>query len=224
MESVILLTGATGGLGRTVTDRLLHAGARVCATYHREAPPAAERLEAIQADVTDAASVARAVETAVARAGRIDALVNLVGGWSGGPLVHETDDATWRRMLDLNLNSAFLLSRAVLPHLLRQGAGRLVHVGSRAAADPFPGGAAYIVAKAGVVALTRAIATEVAGRGITANVILPGTIDTPANRAANPTADYRPWVRPEALAETILFLLSDAAREINGAVIPVYGS
>jgi NAD(P)-dependent dehydrogenase (short-subunit alcohol dehydrogenase family) len=224
MDSVIFLTGATGGLGRTVTDRMLHAGARVCATYHREAPPAVERLEAIQADVTDAAGVARAVETAVARAGRIDALVNLVGGWAGGPLVHETDDATWRRMLDLNLNSAFLLSRAVLPQLLRQGAGRLVHVGSRAAADAFPGAAAYIVAKAGVVALTRAIATEVAGRGITANVILPGTIDTPANRAANPTADCRQWVRPEALAETILFLLSDAAREINGAVIPVYGS
>jgi NAD(P)-dependent dehydrogenase (short-subunit alcohol dehydrogenase family) len=196
----------------------------VCATYHREVPPAAERLEAIQADVTDAASVARAVETAVARAGRIDALVNLVGAWAGGPLVHETDDATWRRMLDVNLNSAFLLSRAVLPHLLRQGAGRLVHVGSRAAVEPFPGGVAYIVAKAGVVALTRAIATEVAGRGITANVILPGTIDTATNRAANPTADYRQWVRPEALAETILFLLSDAAREINGAVIPVYGS
>jgi NAD(P)-dependent dehydrogenase (short-subunit alcohol dehydrogenase family) len=224
MDSVIFLTGASGGLGRTVTDRLLHSGARVCATYHREAPSAAERLEAIQADVTDAASVARAVETAAGRTGRIDALVNLVGAWSGGPPVHETDDATWRRMLDVNLNSAFLLSRAVLPHLLRQGAGRLIHIGSRAAVDPFPGGVAYIVAKAGVVALTRAIATEVAGRGITANVILPGTIDTPVNRAANPTADYSQWVRPEALAETILFLLSDAAREINGAVIPVYGA
>lgn len=222
-NQVVLLTGATGGLGRTVTERILLAGARVVSTYHREAPSPADRLLAVPADITDSASITQAVEAALDRAGRIDALVNLVGGYTGGPLVHQTDEATWNRMLELNLTSAFLISRAVLPHMLQRGSGRIVHTASRGAVEPFSGGAAYIVSKAGVAALTRAIAAEVAGAGITANVILPGTIDTPANRAAMPGADYSKWVRPLALAETILFLLSDAAREINGALIPVYG-
>lgn len=223
-NQVVILTGATGGLGRTVTERLLSAGARVFAPYTREAPATADRLQGVQADLSTDEGAKRAVEKALAWGGRIDALVNLVGGYAGGPLVHETDDAAWNRMLDLNLGCAFLLSRAVLPHLLAQHSGRIVHIGSRAAAEPFPGAAGYIVSKAAVVALTRAIATEVAGSGITANVILPGTIDTPANRAASPGADFSKWVRPSALADTILFLLSDSAREINGAAIPVYGS
>ncbi|MBI3698084.1 MAG: SDR family oxidoreductase [Acidobacteria bacterium] len=164
------------------------------------------------------------VEAVLDWGGRIDALVNLVGGYTGGPPLHQIEDATWNRMLELNLTSAFVLSRAVLPHLLERRSGRIIHTASRGAVEPFAGGAAYIVAKAGVVVLTRSIAAEVAGTGVTANVLLPGTIDTAANRAGAPGADYSKWVRPAALAETILFLISDAAREINGAAIPVYGS
>jgi len=189
-DQVIFLAGSTGGLGRTVTERVLAAGARVFAPYSGKPPAPADRLKAVEADLSTAEGARRSVEEAVAWGGRVDALVNLVGGYSGGSLVHETDDAAWNKMLNLNLGCAFLLSRAVLPHLLERRSGRIIHIASRAAAEPFPGAAAYIVSKAAVVALTRAIATEVLASGITANVILPGTIDTPANRAASPGADY----------------------------------
>ncbi|MBI4465191.1 MAG: SDR family oxidoreductase [Acidobacteria bacterium] len=229
---VAFMPGATGGLGRAVTQAFLSQGATVVVPLHtpaafqqlvERAGAAAERLVGIQADLTNPASAQQAVEAALHKAGRIDSLVNLVGGYAGGKSVAETEDKVWNRMLALNLSSAFWLSRAVLPHMLERNQGRILHIASRAAVEPFASACAYIASKAGLVALTRAIAVEVAGRGITANVILPGTLDTAANRQSMPKADFSEWVRPESLAHTILFLVSDQAQEINGALIPVYG-
>ncbi len=217
---VVVISGGTGGLGRAVTEAFHTAGATVALLYHCTAPEPRERLIAVTADLADTASVEGAIAAVREQAGRLDCLVNLVGGFAMGT-VAETDDATWQRMLDLNLTTAFRISRAVLPALRERDRGRILHIASRAAVEPFAGAAAYVVAKAGLTALTRVLALELAGTGITANALLPTTIDTLANRAAMPDADTSRWVQPAALAETLLFLASDAAQSINGALIPI---
>ena len=230
---VALITGATGGLGEVVTRTFLSHGATVVVSYRSPDSwgrlvqgfgPVRTRLHGVQADLLSADSIRRAVAEALKVAGHIDSLVNLVGGFAGGQPVAEADEETWHRMLGLNLTSAFLISRAVLPHMLGRNRGRIVHVSSRAAVEPFPKAAAYIASKAGVIALTRAIAAEVSGSGVTANVILPGTMDTPANRRNMPRADFSKWVRPQSLANAILFLVSEEAGEVNGAQLPVFGA
>jgi NAD(P)-dependent dehydrogenase (short-subunit alcohol dehydrogenase family) len=153
----------------------------------------------------------------------LDILVHAMGGFTGGQPLHATDDATWDRMMDLNLRSTFLITRAVLPHMLRARYGRIVAVGSRTGLEPAAGLSAYGVAKAGLNALVRTIALETADQGVTANVVLPGTIDTPANRKAMPKSDFSRWVPPEKIAQQILWLCSEAASETSGALIPVYG-
>jgi NAD(P)-dependent dehydrogenase (short-subunit alcohol dehydrogenase family) len=160
------------------------------------------------------------VKRVLDEAGPIDALVHLAGGFAGGR-VEETTDETWRHMMDLNLTAAFLMSRAVLPHMRTRGSGRIICVGSRAAENPFPGAAAYIASKAGLSALVRALALELSGTGVTVNALLPTTIDTPANRKSMPDADRSLWIAPTDLARTILFLASDEARGLSGALIPV---
>jgi NAD(P)-dependent dehydrogenase (short-subunit alcohol dehydrogenase family) len=152
--------------------------------------------------------------------GRIDALANLVGAFATGRLV-ETDAGLWHRMLTTNLTAAFLLTKAVLPHMSERRNGRIVHVAARAAVDPFPGAAAYVVSKAALTALIRALGTETAGSGITVNGVLPTTIDTPANRTAMPDADHSKWVKPDSIATLIGFLVSDGVGQINGALIPI---
>jgi NAD(P)-dependent dehydrogenase (short-subunit alcohol dehydrogenase family) len=156
----------------------------------------------------------------IRKEGRVDALVNLVGGFAMGRAV-ETDVSLWHRMLTMNLTAAFFLSKAVLPHMVERGSGRLVHVAARAAVEPFPGAAAYVVSKAGLAAFIRALAAELAGSGVTVNGVLPTTIDTPANRTSMPDADPSKWVKPESIAQLIGFLASDDAGQINGALIPV---
>jgi len=146
-----------------------------------------------------------------------------VGGFAGGQTVAATDDATWQRMLDMNLNSAFYAMRAALPALLAAGRGRIVAVGSKTAIEPVATLSAYGVSKAGLVALVRTLALELKGTGITANAVLPSVIDTPANRAADPGADFSKWVAPESIAKLILWLASDATADVNGAVIPILG-
>ena len=159
----------------------------------------------------------------IAKWERIDALVHLVGAFAGGQSVAETDDATLEQMLEVNLRAAFHMFRAVLPEMRARGAGRILAIGSRTATDPQPMVGAYSASKAALVSLVQTIALENKDRGISANVILPGTMDTPANRAAMPGADPAKWVQPAQVASLLVHLASDQASQISGAVIPILG-
>ncbi|MBD0315995.1 MAG: SDR family NAD(P)-dependent oxidoreductase [Nitrospiraceae bacterium] len=215
---VVLIAGGHGALGQAVVPAFVQSGSRVVVVDRR--PSEVRGGIGLGADVTDEADIQRAVQDVQERAGPVYALVNLVGGFATGRVV-ETDTALWQRMLAMNLTSAFVLSKAVLPHMMERGAGRIIHVAARAAVDPFPGAAAYIVAKAGLVSLIKTLAVETAGTGITVNGLLPTTIDTPANRTAMPDADTAKWVHPESIARLLLFLVSPEARQLNGALIPI---
>jgi len=164
------------------------------------------------------------VDQVVARFGRLDVLAHTVGGFAGGQSIADSDDETFQQMLDLNLNSVFHILRATIPALRQTGNGRIIAIGSRAALEPGTGIGAYSASKAAMVSLIRTVALENKDAGLTANVILPGTMDTPANRKSIPNADFSKWVRPSAVASLITWLASDAGKDINGAVIPVYGS
>lgn len=231
-EKVAIITGGTGGLGKAVTRAFLDAGANVVVIYHIEAHLHAflhqlggshERLTPLQADVTKEAQIQDAVQQTFDRYGRIDILVNLVGGHLGDiPVVH-TEETTWDHMMNVNLKSTFLCCKAALMHMLDQEGGKIITVGARAAIRVFPDSAAYAVAKAGVHTLTQVIAEEVRGKNININAVLPSIINTEANRLAMPDADFSKWVTPEDLARVVLFLASDEAKDIHGALIPVYG-
>ena len=219
-DKVVLITGASGALGQTVVPSFVATGARVIAADRHPLSIQVEGCRDMKADVTDEADVRRLVEEVIRTAGRIDALINLVGGFAVGRVV-ESDASLWHRMLTMNLTAAFLLSKAVLPHMMERRTGRIVHVAARAALEPFPGAAAYIVSKSGLVALIRALSLELAGSGVTVNGVLPATIDTPANRSNMPDADPSKWARPESIAQTLIFLASKEASQINGALIPI---
>jgi NAD(P)-dependent dehydrogenase (short-subunit alcohol dehydrogenase family) len=232
-DRVVLISGATGALGSAVTSEFAQTDACLALTGRSaqklerlviENGLPAERVLTVPADVTQADGVADLVSAVVARFDWIDVLLNTVGGWSGGKPVGETSVEEWDRMLALNLRPAFLLSRAVLPHMLEAGWGRIVHISSKTAVEPRAKQAAYAASKMGLITLTEVIAAEVKGTGVTANVILPSVIDTPANRQAMPKPDPRKWVPPERIAATMRFLCSDAAASINGARIRIYGA
>jgi NAD(P)-dependent dehydrogenase (short-subunit alcohol dehydrogenase family) len=226
---VAILTGGTGALGQCITRRFMAAGATVCIPYavpgeleslkKRLGPDVAARLHAAQTDVTDEAGFGGFVRGVLDAHGRLDILVNGVGGFAGGDLV-STALAEWQRMLTLNLTSAVVGCRGVLPVMTAAGFGRIVNIGSRAVVPPMGGFTAYTVAKSAVITLTQALAREVA-RGITVNVVLPSTMDTPANRQAMPDADRSQWVSPESVAAVIAYLASEEATAISGAAIPV---
>jgi NAD(P)-dependent dehydrogenase (short-subunit alcohol dehydrogenase family) len=163
------------------------------------------------------------VESTVERFQRIDALIHVMGGFAGGQPIQETDDATWDLMMNLNLRAAFQIFRAVLPHMRKAGRGRIVAIAGRAAVEPSANIAAYSASKAGLVSLVRTAALENKELGITANSILPGTMDTEGNRKSDPHADPSRWVPPKMVADLAVFLASDAAAQITGAAIPVYG-
>lgn len=217
---VVLIAGGSGALGQTVAPAFAQAGAQVIVVDHNPPASPVEGRLAMKADVTDEADIRRLVAEVIQKVGRIDCLINLVGAFATGR-VEETDLALWQRMLSLNLTSAFLLSKAVLPHMTQRRSGRIVHVAARAAIEPFPGAAAYIVAKSGLVALIRTLATELTGSGVTINGVLPTTIDTPANRKSMPDVDPSKWVRPESIAQTLIFLASEEAGQVNGGLVPV---
>jgi NAD(P)-dependent dehydrogenase (short-subunit alcohol dehydrogenase family) len=228
-NKTILITGATGALGSSVVREFAQTQAHLALTGRSEAKLAqlaaeinlpAERVSTAAADVTQADGV----ESLATRFDRIDVLLNVAGGWGGGEPVGETSVEDWDRLLALNLRSAFLLSRAVLPGMLEAGWGRIIHVSSKTAITPRAKQVAYAVSKMGLITLTEVIAAEAKGSGVTANVILPSIIDTPANRKFMPKADPAKWVEPEHIAATMRFLCSDEAASINGARIPIYGA
>lgn len=222
---IALVTGADGGLGTHVTKALLDAGFSVAGLSPKikQSDFDHPNFTALPAAISSLEAAKKAVDTVISRSGRIDVLAHLVGGFAGGQSVADTDDATFQRMFEMNLNSAFHMLRAVIPHMRRAGAGRIIAIGSRAAENPGPTVGSYSASKAALVSLMRTVALENKNAGITANVILPGTIDTPANRKAMPDADVSTWVQPSSIASLIVWLAGDAGKDVTGASIPVYG-
>ena len=227
---VAIVTGGTGALGQAISTALLEAGAIVAIPYAVPeewaalesglTPDQRARIHALPADVTDEAAFAKFVQTVRDRYGRVDALVNVVGGFAGGDLV-STPLGEWERMMKLNLTSVVIACRAVLPGMIAARSGRIVNIASRAVVPPQGGFIAYTVSKAAVITLTQALAQEVKPHQVTVNAVLPSTMDTPANRRAMPDADRSGWVRTQEVASVVAFLLSDRAAAVSGAAIPV---
>ena len=223
---IVLVTGAKGGLGSFVTQAFLDAGATLVGVSRsiQQADFSHPKFVAMAADMSSRESASQVVGSVVARFGHVDVLAHTVGGFAGGTSVAETDEATFERMWDLNLESFRLAASAVLAHMRQNGSGRIIAVGSKAADQPRAGLGAYVVSKTALVALVRTIALENGDAGITANVVLPGTMDTPANRASDPKADFSKWIPPREVANAIVWLAGDQASKVNGAAIPVAGS
>lgn len=226
MARSALVTGGTGGLGTAVTSAFLDAGWRVVVPWVVEQElarmPKHPRLKLVRADLFDEKS---ALECASAAGSNVDAplraVVNLVGGFAAGGRLHETPIDEFENQLLLNLRSTYLTCHATLPYLMKAGGGSIVCMSSRAAKRPFSGAAGYVTAKAAVLALVDALSVEYADSGVRANAVLPGVIDTPANRAAMPDSDRKDWVAPADIASTILFLAGNESSPISGAHIPV---
>lgn len=230
---VAIVTGGAGALGRAVVHALLEAGARVAVPF--VVPGDLERLRAepgiaagaplsgALVDLTDEGAVASYYDSVAAAERAIDILVNAAGGFEGGKPVHETPWSLWEQQIAINLKTAVLSSRAAVPHMLRRGGGAIVNVASRTAVESGARVAAYAVAKRGVLQLTRAMAAELVEANVTVNAVMPSVIDTPANRAAMPKADFTRWVKPADIAQVIVFLAGPDARVVSGAAVPVYG-
>jgi NAD(P)-dependent dehydrogenase (short-subunit alcohol dehydrogenase family) len=224
-RKITLITGAKGGLGSFVTEAFLAAGAKVIGVSRsiRANDFSHPEFTAMPAELSSGDAAGKLAADVVARFGRIDALVHVMGGFAGGKSVAETDDAMFEKMLDLNYRAAFFIARAVLPQMRQQGSGRVLAVASRQAVEPAAMVGAYSASKAALVALIRAIALENKDRGISANTVLPGTMDTPGNRSGDPQADGSQWVQPSQVAALLVHLASDAGAQITGAAIPIYG-
>ena len=224
-DKVVLITGANGGLGTTVTNTFLGAGARVAGVAQKIQnygfPHA--NFTAYSAELGSAEAARNVVASVIAKWEKIDVLVHLVGAFTGGQSVAETEDDALDQMFEVNVKTAFHMFRAVLPGMRDRGAGRILAIGSRTATDPQPMVGVYSASKAALVSLVRTVALENRDRGISANVILPGTMDTPGNRAAMPKADPAKWVQPVQVASMLVHLASDHASQISGAVIPILG-
>ena len=220
---VVVVTGASGALGQVVAEVALSRGARVAGIDYAAAQMAASasRIELGGVDLTDPAQAKAAIDAVAARFGRLDALLNIAGGFAF-ETVAEGDTTTWQRMYELNVLTALNATKSAIPHLIASAAGRVVNVGAMGALQAGSGMAPYAASKAGVHRLTEALAAEWKGK-ITVNAVLPSTIDTPANRASMPKADFAKWVTPHELADVMLFLASDAASAVTGALLPVSG-
>jgi NAD(P)-dependent dehydrogenase (short-subunit alcohol dehydrogenase family) len=232
-DRVVIVTGAAGNLGSAVARAFQAAGARLVLVDRApdrlpqlfpELVDSENHFLATSVDLNDEGAVHAMVDQAVARLGRIDVLVNAAGGYQGGRPVHETPLATWEFLANLNVGTMVTVSGAVIPVMLRQGSGKIVNVASRSGLQGSAKQGAYSATKSALLRLTEAMSAELKLSGINVNCILPSTIDTPKNRAAMPKADISRWVGPEALADVILFLASDAARAVHGAALPVYGT
>jgi NAD(P)-dependent dehydrogenase (short-subunit alcohol dehydrogenase family) len=215
-----LVTGGTGGLGGAVTRAFVEAGWRTVVPY-RTKPP--EGVVAVEADLTDPESVHNVASVAAgAPDAPLKAVVNLVGGFAMGGRVHETPIEDFERQFRTNLRPTYLVCAATIPHLVAGGGGSVVCLSSRAALRPFPGAAGYITSKAAVLALVDALDAEYQRDNVRVNAVLPGVIDTPANREAMPDSDRADWVAPADIAKTILFLAGEESSTISGARIPVH--
>lgn len=224
-DKVVLVTGANGGLGTYVTEAFLQAGATVIGTSRKidQSSFTSKNFTAMPGDLSTGEGAKALVNELVSRFGKIDVLAHTVGGFAGGQSVAEMNESTFQNMLDVNLTSVFHILQATIPHLRKATAGRIIAIGSRAALEPGAGVGAYSASKAAMVSLIRTVALENKDVGLTANVILPGTIDTPANRKAMPNADFSTWVQPANIASLVAWLSGDAGKEITGAAIPLYG-
>jgi NAD(P)-dependent dehydrogenase (short-subunit alcohol dehydrogenase family) len=222
----VLIAGGTGALGSAVVRELLDAGYDCTVTWIAE-----EELERARAELGERVSFVRAdlmdphggADEAVDSVGDLEAVVDLVGGFSAGPLVHETSWEDFERMLRLNLAPAFNLAHAAMPRLVERGGGAFVAVSARAALRPFAGASGYVTSKAAVIAFIHALDADYRAKGVRANAILPSVIDTPANRESQPDADWSKWVPPEEIARVVRFLVSEDSAPTSGAGIPVYG-
>lgn len=229
---VVIVTGANGNLGSAVALAFAGAGADLMLVGRRQSrvkealPDLVERervMVAPDTDLTETIAVEEMVDAALVRFGRIDVLANTVGGYRGGTPIHKMKDKAWEFMMALNAKTAFLISRAVIPTMLESGNGKIIHTASRAAIQGSRGAGSYAASKAAVVNLTDTLAAELKDKGINVNCVLPGTIDTPENRQAMPSADHSRWVAPPAIARIFLFLASDDAKPLHGAHLPAYG-
>jgi len=232
-NETILVSGGTGGLGNAVSLGFLEEGARVVVTYRKEeeyaslkraAGEKAAALEGFIVDVTDERATTELVDGIVARHGKLNALVNTVGGYAGGVTLWQLETKVFDTMLSLNLRSGYALARAVLPAMLKQRHGSILNVAAKAAFDHGAGAAAYAASKAAAVAMMDSLAADVKGTGVRVNSILPSIIDTAVNRKAMPNANFTAWPKPEEIAQVVLFLCSDNAAVIHGTAIPVYGN
>lgn len=232
-DKIVLVAGGTGGLGNAVSLSFLEEGARVVVTYRKEeefnalkktAGVKAAALEGSLVDVTDEHATAALVARIVAQRGRLDALVNTVGGYVGGVALWDLETKVFDTMLSLNLRSGYALARAVLAPMLKQRHGSIVNVAAKAAFDHGAEAAAYAASKAAAVAMIDSLAAELKGTGVRVNSILPSIIDTAVNRKAMPNSDFTFWPKPDEIAQVILFLCSDTSAVIHGAAIPVFGN
>jgi NAD(P)-dependent dehydrogenase (short-subunit alcohol dehydrogenase family) len=231
-NQVVVITGAAGNLGITTARAFQAAGANLVLVDRSpdrlpklfpELADSSNHFLATSVDLNDLAAVENMAHQAVSRLGKIDVLVNTAGGYRAGTPLHETPLEDWEFLLALNLRSVLIACRSIIPYMLKQGAGKIINISSRAALMGEANAAAYSVSKTAVMRLTESMSAELKSHDINVNCILPGMIDTPPNRSAMPDADYSQWVAPAALMDVILFLASNAARAIHGAALPVFG-
>jgi NAD(P)-dependent dehydrogenase (short-subunit alcohol dehydrogenase family) len=228
-NKIVLATGGTGALGRAITAAFIASDAKVVSSYviDREIEQLKKEskavVELIKTDVTKEEEVEKLVLSVISKYGRIDVLVNVVGGYLGGKSVSELDEKEWDLMMTMNLKSAFLISKHVIPQMVSSKYGKIMHVSSRTGLKSSGYDSAYAASKSGLIRLVESLSEEVKDSNINVNCIMPSTIDTEANRRAMPTADHSKWVKPQDLANVVLFLCSDEANVITGAAIPTYG-
>lgn len=231
-EKIVMITGASGNLGGAVSDYFYAEGAKLVLLdrhqelLHNRFPNLVgdpDCMMVANVDLMDGEAVKTAVSQIIDDYGRIDVLVHTVGGFSSGTAVFETERKTFDFMLNINAGTLFNINSAVLPHMVSQGAGKIINIGARTSHQGKKNMAAYSAAKAAVLRMTESISAEVKHQGVNVNCVLPGTIDTPENRESMPDANFSQWVKPASLADVIGFLCSEAARDIHGAAIPVYG-
>ena len=225
-DKIIFVTGAKGGLGTSVTSAFLQQGARVIGASRQitAADFPGSNFEPLATDLTKLDEIRRCVSRIIERHGRLDVLVHVLGGFAGGPTLAETPDEMWEQMLNLNLTAAFRVFRETIPHLRKSGAGRLIAIGSLTAVRPTANLGAYVTSKATLAMLVQTVALENADAGVTANAILPGTMDTPGNRASMPEDDWSKWVKTTDVAELVLSLASPQAKHLTGLAIPIGGA